>query len=104
MACLGKNPGAMAPKKAKATDAPLAPTLDDLIIQRVEAALDRDGLTKGLADRVAARLLATFRIEDLAEQILERRRDALIIGLSARYLGNAAGPSSPPVSPERPLP
>ena len=96
----------MAPKKAvrTATDAQLAPTLDDLIIQRVEAALDRDGLTQGLADRVAARLLATFRIEDLAEQILERRRDALIIGLSARYLGNAAGPSSPPVSPERPLP
>ena len=84
----------MAPKKAKAADAQLAPTLDDLIIQRVEAALDRDGLTQGLADRVAARLLATFRLEDPADQILERRRDALIIGLSARSLGNAAAPSS----------
>jgi len=94
----------MAPKKAVATAAQPEATLDDMIMQRVESALDRDGLTQGLADLVAARLLATFKIDDLAEQILERRRDALTSGLTARYLGNAAGPSSPPASLERPLP
>ena len=78
----------MPPKKA--VPAKTATTLEEAVLRKLEEKLDFEALLDGLAEQIATKAASSVRLEELAEQFLQRNHADLSARLAERIFTSAA--------------